>query len=273
MRVLLAQLEPVPGDVGANVTSIAAAVTEHPDAELAVFPELFLTGYDLVRSVGLALTPAQRPFLAIRDVARRCGTALLVGFPELTADGGVANALACIDADGRHLATYRKANLFGAEAAAFVAGDELLVVELAGRRIGLLICFDAEFPEPARLLARAGAELLVTVAANMRPYGPDHALAIRARALDNRLPHVYVNRVGSEAGLEFVGGSAVLAPDGTTLAQLGGHDAAGGDAAALQLVELSLDMTTAPQVDYLEHLRDDLVAKVVPSPSVHGGTA
>lgn len=265
MHVLLAQLDPVPGDARANAASIAAAVAAHPEAELAVFPELFLTGYDLERAAELALTPTQRPFPELFDVARNSRTALLVGFPELTVDGGVANALACIDADGRHVATYRKANLFAAEAAAFVAGDELLVVELAGHRIGLLTCFDVEFPEPARLLARAGAELLVTVAANMEPYGPDHALASRARALDNRLPHVYVNRVGSEAGLQFVGGSAALAPDGSPLLELGA-------ASASRVVEIPLGVAARPQVNYLEHLRDDLVAKVVSSPSVTGGT-
>ncbi|MDO8211822.1 nitrilase-related carbon-nitrogen hydrolase [Conexibacter sp. CPCC 206217] len=296
MRVLLAQLDPAPGDPGANAATIAATLADHPEAQLAVFPELFLTGYDLERVLALALVPpdaataagdavaaaraprAADPFATICEAARRHRTALLVGFPELTIDGGVANALACIDADGRHVATYRKANLFAAEAAAFVAGDELLVVELAGHRIGLLTCFDVEFPEPARLLARAGAQLLVTVAANMEPYGPDHALAARARALDNRLPHVYVNRVGSEAGLRFVGGSAVLAPDGSPIAQLdrdagaAGTEAPGSAAAAVRVVEIPLGVAAKPQVNYLEHLRDDLVAKVVSSPSVTGGT-
>ena len=55
-------------------------------------------------------------------------------------------------------------------------------------------------PEPARALAVAGAELLVTAAANMEPFDGDHALAARARALDNRLPHLYVNRAAARAG-------------------------------------------------------------------------
>jgi predicted amidohydrolase len=266
MRVLLAQLDPAPGDVDANAATIAASLAEHPDAKLAVFPELFLTGYDPEHVAALALEPEQAPLPSLRALARRHATALVVGFAERTKGGGVANALACIDRDGRWAATYRKTHLFGPEErAVFEAGDELLVVELAGRRVGPLICFDVEFPEPARQLARAGAELLVTASANMQPYGPDHALASRARALDNRLPHVYVNRIGSEAGLEFVGGSAALAPDGSPVAELGGGR-------RLETVELPLGATAAPQVNYLEHLRDDLVAKVVRSPSVHGGT-
>ncbi|HST43461.1 MAG TPA: nitrilase-related carbon-nitrogen hydrolase, partial [Conexibacter sp.] len=157
-----------------------------------------------------------------------------------------------------------KTHLFGAEAEAFAAGDELLVVELAGRRVAPLVCFDVEFPEPARALARAGAELLATLSANMEPYGPDHALAARARALDNRLPHVYVNRVGGEGGHRFVGGSAAIGADGAALAEL-------GEGVATATAELPLGVADDPLVNYLEHLRDDLVVKAVSSPSVHGG--
>lgn len=279
MRVLLAQLDPAPGDQAANAAAVAAALAEHPGAELAVFPELFLSGYDLARADALALTAPARgvapdaagadPLVVVADAARAHGTAVLVGFAERLPDGRVANSVACVEADGRHVATYRKTHLFGAEAEAFAAGEELLVVELAGRRVAPLVCFDVEFPEPARALARAGAELLATLSANMEPYGPDHALAARARALDNRLPHVYVNRVGSEAGHRFVGGSAAIAAGGAPLEQLGAT-------AATRLAELTFGGAGTgaadPQVNYLEHLRDDLVVKAVSSPSVHGGT-
>jgi predicted amidohydrolase len=257
MRALLAQLDPAPGDVDANAATVAAALAGYPDAELAVFPELFLTGYDPARAAELALAPGDAPLPTLQAIARRHRTALMLGFAERVGDGdGVANSLGCIDADGRWVATYRKTHLFGAtERAVFVAGDRLRLVELAGRRIAPLICFEVEFPEPARALARAGAELLVTVAANMDPYAADHALAVRARALDNRLPHLYVNRVGEEAGLRFVGGSAAIGSNGQPLEQLGGGS-------QLALVQLPLDRSqTADDVAYLEHLRDDLVVE------------
>lgn len=263
MRALLAQLEPAPGDVDANAATIAAALAEHPDAELAVFPELFLTGYDLSRVADLALTPTEAPLPTVCAVARRHGTALLFGFAERTEDG-IANSVACIDADGRWAGTYRKTHLFGPpERAVFTPGDALRVVELAGRRVAPLICYDVEFPEPARAVSRAGAELIVTMAANMSPYGPDHALAARARALDNRRPHLYVNRVGEEAGLQFVGGSAAIAPDGSAIAEL-------GDARGLAVVDLPVGGSTVDDVDYLEHLRDDLVVDAAPETSVGG---
>lgn len=259
MRVLLAQLTPVPGDLDANAAAIAAALAAHPEAELAVFPELFLTGYDPGRAAELAIAADESPLAAVRAVARRHGTALLLGFAERTAEGGVANAVACVENDGSLVATYRKTHLFGeAERAVFAAGDGLAVVELAGRRIGPLICFDVEFPEPARALARAGAELLVTLAANMEPYGPDHTLAARARALDNRLPHVYVNRVGAEAGLDFVGLSAAIGPDGRPLAELGAAE-------AVLVADVPVGAPAGDDVDYLTHLRDDLPVEKVSS--------
>lgn len=268
MRVLLAQLDPAPRDLDANAEAVAAALAAQPEAELAVFPELFLSGYETEEVGALALDPAAdgTPLAAVRAAAAQHGTAVVIGFPERTAEGGVANAVACIERDGTLAGVYRKTHLFGGEErAAFARGEALLVVRLAGRRVGPLNCFDVEFPEPARALAKAGAELLVTVAANMEPYGPDHALAARARALDNRLPHVYVNRVGDESGLHFVGGSAAIAAGGRAVAEL-------GDAAGARLVELQLGSGDDEAVNYLEHLRDDLPVQGVSSTSVHGGT-
>ncbi|HMJ33014.1 MAG TPA: nitrilase-related carbon-nitrogen hydrolase [Baekduia sp.] len=267
MHVLLGQLCPVPGDVAANVGAIADALAEHPTAELAVFPELFLGGYDLARVAGLAVEVGDPVIGELRAAARDAQTALVVGFAEALPHGGVANAVACIDAGGSLATTYRKTHLFGAgEREAFVAGDALRVTELAGRRAGPLVCFDIEFPEPARALARAGAELLVTVAANMDPYGPDHALAARARALDNRRPHVYVNRCGDEAGMSFAGGSAVIGPDGSVQHQL-------GRASQLACVELAGGPATGLDADYLQHLRPDLAVEDDQPIPTHGATS
>jgi predicted amidohydrolase len=264
MRVLLAQLDPAPGDVKANLDAIAEALDAHPEAELAVFPELFLGGYDLDCAAGRALAADDPALGRLRRLARGASTAIVAGFAERLPDGGLANSAACIDADGRWAGTYRKVQLFGREAEVFTAGEELVLVELAGRWVGPLVCFDIEFPEPARALARAGAELLVSIAANMDPYEPDHALALKARALDNRLPHVYVNRVGAEGGLEFVGGSAAVGPDAHPLLAFGADPGLG-------IAEVGLDARPAAAVDYLRLARPELPVKVL-NPITQGGT-
>ncbi|MEO3856316.1 nitrilase-related carbon-nitrogen hydrolase [Acrocarpospora sp. B8E8] len=155
-----------------------------------------------------------------------------------------------IGPDGRVAGVYRKTHLFGDEADAFAAGRELVPIEVGGTSLGVLICFDVEFPEPARTLALRGAELLVTVAANMEPYFADHELASRARALDNRLPHVYVNAVGRAGALTLVGGSRAVGPDGAVLAEAGGEE-------AVLVCEVPVRRPVPPQLDYLRLRRDD----------------
>jgi predicted amidohydrolase len=79
-----------------------------------------------------------------------------------------------IDGPGALVANYRKTHLFDAEAEAFTAGDELVVTQICGLTVGLINCFDMEFPEVARTLADAGAQLLVVSSANMDPFHHDH---------------------------------------------------------------------------------------------------
>jgi predicted amidohydrolase len=264
MRVLLGQLTPRPGAVDVNTAALVDALAGHPDADLAVFPELYLCGYDPSRAAALALEPGDPPFATIAAAARELGSAVIVGYAERT-ERGTANAVACIDADGSWAGSYRKTHLFGStEMEAFVPGEHLRVARLAGHLVGLLVCFDVEFPEPARALARAGAELLVTVAANMEPDGPDHALAVRARALDNRTPHIYVNRCGEEAGHRFTGESTVVAAGGHVLAALGSEP-------TLLAVDLELAASTRADVDYLRWLRDSLPVEGPVPASIQGG--
>jgi predicted amidohydrolase len=254
-RILLAQLAPTPGRPDLNAGQVCAALAAHPRADLACFPELYLTGYAPLRAGHDALSRDRVELARIASAAARHGTSVLVGFAERLAAGAVANSVACFDATGELRGIYRKTHLFGnTERNAFTAGDELLLVTLSRLAVGPLICFDMEFPEPARALCLAGAELLVTLAANMVPYGPEHALAARARALDNRCPHVYVNRTGDESDCSFPGGSCVIGPDGEVWLQLGEDEA---------IVEFELPRTPerSADLDYLSHRRPQLAVR------------
>ncbi|MFM8883652.1 MAG: nitrilase-related carbon-nitrogen hydrolase, partial [Solirubrobacterales bacterium] len=218
--VLLAQLAPTPRDIEANVGRAARIVADNPGAELAVFPELYVGGYDLAAVAEGAVDPFGPELEPLRQAAREAGTAVLVGCAEKLG-GELANSLVAFDSSGSVAGVHRKTALWGEESEGFASGEAMTVVDLAGRRVGLMICYEIEFPELARALAVAGADLLVTCSANMEPYYEDHELSGRARALDNRVPHVYVNRVGSEAGLEFVGGTRAIGADGSPIAVAG----------------------------------------------------
>ncbi len=213
MRALLAQLAPIPAELGANASRCAEIVRREDGVDLVVFPELFVSGYELGALDRLACLPGDPPLASIAAAAADSETVVIVGFAERL-DEGIANSLACFDSDGQLAGVYRKTHLFDAEADAFVPGDHLVVVPLAGRRVAPLICFDVEFPEPARAVADFGADLLVTASANMAPFYSEHRIATQARALENQLPHLYVNRVGAEGGFEFVGGTRAIDADG-----------------------------------------------------------
>lgn len=218
VRVLLAQLAPRTHDVVANVETACQLLDRHPDADLAVFPELFVHAYALKGIVPLE-PDGDGPLRPLLERARDRHTAVVVGVAEQLGDA-MANTALCIDERGAIAGRYRKVHLFGAEQRFFVAGDEYVIVPLAGVAVGPLVCYDVEFSEAARALAGAGAQLLVTVSANMDPYAEDHQLFLRVRALENGVPHVYVNCVGQEGRLRFCGGSGATDATGRPVATL-----------------------------------------------------
>jgi predicted amidohydrolase len=260
VNIALAQLSPRLRRTEANVETMRKVAAGRPEADLIVFPELYLSGYVLDGIKELALHPGSPELQSIADIARENSTALIFGAPQRVEDG-VANSAFCVDERGKVAAVYRKVQLFGGdESDAFVAGDELMVVGLCGVKIGLMICFDVEFPEVARALALGGAELLVTISANMEPFGNDHAVFCSARALENGLPHFYVNQVGPVGNLNFVGGSTAVSPDGEPYAQ------AGFPQEEILAVSLDFPVKSSVREDYLSELRSPMPdAKYVPS--------
>jgi predicted amidohydrolase len=266
VRALLAQLASVPGRTQTNADRAVEILRAHPNVDIAVFPELFLGGYDLSLVPQSARAPDSSELQSIAAAAAAASTAVVVGFAERAAEDSFFNSVACIDRDGSLAGVYRKTRLFGTEPAAFRAGDEQRVFRLCGLDVGPLICFDIEFPEPARAAVRAGAEVLVTPSANMAPYWADHELASRARALDNRVAHLYANRVGSESGHRFVGGSRAIAPDGAVLVEASEEHE--------ELLVMAVGHRERPDaaVDYLRHARGELPVRAAVPSSPPGGS-
>lgn len=259
VNIALAQLSPRLRGTEANIGTMRKVVSDRPEADLILFPELYLSGYVLDGIEELAVRLDGPELQSVANIARERSTALIFGAPERV-DDGVANSAFCVDERGTIAAVYRKVQLFGGdESDAFVAGDELLVVDLCGVKIGLMICFDVEFPEVARSLARGGAELLVTISANMEPFGNDHAVFCSARALENGLPHAYVNQVGQVGDLTFVGGSEIVSQDGEVVERADSSEEEILSAERLLLIRSRL------RQDYLSELR-------CPMPSVKNVT-
>ncbi len=217
----------VPSTTGASLVSLESAArrASAAGARLLAVSEMYLTGYALGDAVAELAEPADGPSAArISEIAAAHGLGIVYGYPERGGDA-VFNAAQFIGPDGTRLANYRKTHLFGGfEREHFTPGDTPVVqADLDGTRIGMLICYDVEFPENVRAHALAGTDLLVVPTALMRPYEFVTTTLLPARAYESQLHVAYVNRCGAEGEYHFTGLSCLCGPDGVVRARAG-HD-------------------------------------------------
>lgn len=224
IRLAALQADAASGDVTRNVNAILEALENaaNADATLLVAPELFLTGYRLNEAALARAEPAEGPSCdALAQGVQRTGVSLVYGFAE-RAGQRVYNAANLLTPDVDRPATYRKAHLFGeAETHAFTPGDTLDVVAWRGLRLGMLICYDVEFPEAVRTLASRGADLVAVPTANMAPFFDVPLTLVRSRASESGVAIVYANHVGTEPPHTFTGQSAIVDPLGRDAARAG----------------------------------------------------
>ncbi|MEU6164149.1 carbon-nitrogen hydrolase family protein [Streptomyces tanashiensis] len=237
LRTALLQSSGELGDVAANLKVLdeAAARAAAAGASLLLAPELFLTGYAIGADIARLAEPADGPSArAVAAIAVRHGLAVGYGYPERDTErhGVLYNSAQLIGADGVPLVRYRKTHLFGDfELKWFTPGDRAVVqAELDGLTVGMMICYDVEFPENVRAHALAGTDLLLVPTALMHPAEVVPLSVVPVRAFENQLYIAYANRTGPEGDFEFVGLSTLAGPDGTARARAGrGEDLVLGD--------------------------------------------
>jgi predicted amidohydrolase len=223
IRVAACQIDPQLGEVDRNLEHIERAVAEAAaaGAQLVVLPEAAVTGY-VFENLDEALTVAQRAVAVaeqrLADAARGAGVALIVGTLEAEARE-VFNTALIFTGDGRRF-RYRKMHLpyLGVDRFATPGPDPPEVYDLAGMRVGVLICYDLRFPEAARICALEGADL-VALPTNW-PVGVEFHPGIfaPARAAENHVYLLACDRVGEERGTTFIGRSMLLDCNGKELA-------------------------------------------------------
>ena len=232
MRLALAQINAVVGDLEGNRERILAALSEarSENADLVLLPELAVTGYP---PEDLLLRPAfvRAAEESVREIARSCtGLTALIGTPWFDRD--LFNACA-VCADGELKTLYRKRYLpnYGVfdEDRYFAPGRELVLLRLGEVLIGPTICEDIWQPgPPATDLALAGAELLVNISASPYHVGKaeDREEMLVTRARDNSAYLAFCNLVGGQDELLFDGHSVVLDDEGEVLARAPGFEEA-----------------------------------------------
>jgi predicted amidohydrolase len=214
------------GQVAANRDRMLASLAEAAaqGARLVVFPECALTGYGFAsRAEALPhAEPIPGPTVTrFSEACARSGVHAVFGLLERAGDR-LHNACALVGPAGL-IASYRKVHLPFLGVDQFVdPGDRPFAVhEAGGLRIGMHICYDGSFPETGRILALAGADLLV-----LPTNWPAHSECaaehmIPCRAMENTVYMLAVNRVGEESGFRFIGQSAIADPTGAILARAG----------------------------------------------------
>jgi predicted amidohydrolase len=226
VTVAAVQFSPVLGEVGRNLETMLGRLREAADAgaRLVAFPECALTGYVFAdRAEALAVAePVPGP--SVRRLAEACAElGVAAAFGMLERDGDRLFNACTLVGPGGLVGSYRKIHLplMGVDRFAEPGDRPLGVVEVAGLRVGLHVCYDGTFPEVGRVLALQGADLLI-LPTNF-PKGAE-ALAehlMATRAVENTVYAMAVNRVGEERGARFIGRSSIHAPSGETLARAG----------------------------------------------------
>jgi len=266
------QTAPRTGEPATNLAEMARHVGTAPPGSLVAFPELALTGYDLgSRARELALPEGSSPPVLAGDPT----TTVVMGFPESAPDGRIYNAAGAAQGEGwlhvhrkRYLPTY---GMFD-EGRIFAPGG-------SGPRIfhpdpewptALLICEELWHPAMAYLAALRGAHLLLVLAAAPGRGTPGDAddpgarfgsrlpwrLLARTAAVTHGMYVALVNRSGVEGGVVFAGGSVVVAPDGSVVAE------APEEGEAVLEVELDPSAVRGARTPYA-HIRDEDPALVI----------
>lgn len=255
MRIGYVQMEPRVGQAEENRDRVRRAVAAAPEADLLVLPELANSGYRFQsREESRRLAePADGPFVTLlRQLAAERGTALVSGFAERDGDL-LYNSAILVRPDGS-AGLYRKLHLFLDEKDHFAPGNlGLPVFPLGQARVGLLVCFDWQFPEVWRTLALRGADIVCHPSNLVLPGLAQSAVPVHA--LLNRLFVVTANRIGREHDLTFTGRSMVVGPRGQVLAE------AAADREEARVIEIdpcaARDKSVTPRNDLLADRRPE----------------
>ncbi len=189
-------------------------------ARMAVFPEVFLPGYN-VADPGSAARSLADWVAVLAPLAQAADCGVTVGVAEREGTQLFNTALA-LGPDGTLLSQYRKTQLYGSrEKRIFLPGSAHSMFDLEGYRIALLICYDIEFAPLVRDLAGRGAQIILCPTANMQPFTHVARLTVPAQAVNHAVAIAYANYCGSEGDLTYCGGSVLAGADGAVHARAG----------------------------------------------------
>lgn len=225
MRIALCQRRSAPNDVIGNLRTMLDDMGRI-EADVYVFPEMFLTGYLYDRD---AVEDGMRTaFDTLSSTSKEKGVAIVFGCPEFC-DEGTYNCAYAITPDGSTV--YRKIHLPNFppfdEGTRFIPGDAHVVFGFGGYVFGLSICYDIFFPELTKAcVVKGGAEVNICISASPMTSRNAFERVLTARALENTSYLMFVNNIGDMGPISFFGGSRAIAPNGDVLSVMEDADVA-----------------------------------------------
>jgi predicted amidohydrolase len=220
-NVALAQIATKTGDKCHNLGKIenVCETARKKDTELLIFPELSVTGYicrdDFYQLAEYIDGPSVN---YVKKVAKENNTSIVFGMPSLGKVKNVIYNSSIIVSPDEETYSYDKLYLpthsVFEEKRYFRPGNKVKTFDVKGLKIGMSICYDLYFPEIYRILALGGAELVICISASPSNRKEYFETLIKARAIENGIFMLLVNRVGIEDGLNFWGGSQIVGPNG-----------------------------------------------------------
>lgn len=262
-KICLAQLSSTYYDKKKNLEKIERTLSSASSkgAKIILFPEMFLSGYMVWdRLPELIETLYDNTICAIAKLAKQYKMIIVCGFPEKKNNKELPfNSAFLIDSNGSIIGAYQKTHLFDHEKGVYSPGENLKVFDTSLGKIGIIICYDCEFPETTRSLALQGAKLVLVPTANMNPYREYHLLFTRARAAENGIYLACANTIGNDGRFQYFGQSLVCDPTGRLLCL--------GSSKKEELLYADIDLSLIPHSDhninYLAHRRPRLYGTLI----------
>jgi len=254
IKIAVGQMKVEQGDIKRNLDKITSIITEAASnsADLVCLPELAYTGYFLEsKELQELAEPVDGPFVqTLSKLAQEKGVYVIAGYAEsVDIPGRMYNSAVFIDNKGRTIGNMRKLYAWGQEKLKFREGNKLPVYDTPLGKIGIMICYDVEFPEPSRIEALKGAEIIVVPAVWSIPAERRWEVDLAGNALFNILFMVGANPVGDNC----CGSSQVIGPDGVVRAC-----ASRGDEEILYCeIDLNEVIAVRSRLPYLNDFKED----------------
>ncbi|MCQ6561355.1 carbon-nitrogen hydrolase family protein [Paenibacillus mendelii] len=229
------------------------------NVDVLCLPELFTTGYhlDLIKEdfYTLAETVPGPTVNRLAEKAKKYNTAIIANIVEKDSlqEAVLYDTTFVIDEEGRYLGKYRKVHLYPTEHQYFRSGSEFPVFEIRGVKIGIATCYDHAFEEMFRIMALKGAEVIFIPSAVPKNYEYLLNLRTRARAQDNQIFTVAINRIGTEDKVTYCGLSKIVNPRGEVVCEAGDEEGI-----LIGTIDLSLILKERKQEPILRSRRPEL---------------